>query len=304
MNQLNYHHLYYFYVTAKTGSIARASEELHLSPQTISGQIGVLEDYLDLKLFDRIGRKLQLNDQGQMVFSYAEDIFTLGNELIHGLRNKHFFEQNIVKVGVTDVIPKVLAFDIFRSVMDTDIPTNLVMKEGELSDLLSELAIGKLDLILSDQPLTPSSNVKAFSYLLGESGLSFFAIASLAEKLKASFPHSLHMQPFLSPGTQSNVKLGLLTWFERLNIAPNIVGEFDDSALKKLFAQAGYGIFCAPTSVEAHVKKQYDVELLGRTDDVKERFYLISPNRKLKHPALEPVLAAAETVFAESRALS
>ena len=285
MQQLNYHHLYYFYVTAREGSIMRAAELMHLTPQTVSGQIATFEDYLGKKLFDRKGKRLILNQQGQFVYSYAEDIFSLGTELLQNLKQKESGHHLQFIIGVTDIIPKVLAFDLFRTCLDYDDNLKLVCKEGDLSNLLAEMAINKVDLIFSDQPLPPGGNVKAYNHYVGETGMAFFANPSIAEPLKSGFPLSLHQQPFLLPGEKSTQCVELNAWFDRLAIVPDIVAEFEDSALMKLFGQSGYGVFCAPVPIADHVTKQYGVEVVGTTTDITEDFYLISPERKLKHPA-------------------
>lgn len=285
MQQLNYHHLYYFYVTAREGSIMRAAELLHLTPQTVSGQIATFEDYLGKKLFDRKGKRLILNQQGQFVYSYAEDIFSLGSELLQNLKQKDSGHHLHFTIGVTDIIPKVLAFDLFRTCLDHDDNLKLVCKEGDLHSLMADLALNKLDLIFSDQPLPPGGNVKAYNHFVGETGLAFFANPSNATALRADFPKSLHQTPFLLPGEKSTQRVELTAWFDRLGIVPDVVAEFEDSALMKLFAQSGYGVFGAPATIAQHVTQQYDLEVIGTTQDITEDFYLISPERKLKHPA-------------------
>lgn len=285
MQQLNYHHLYYFYVTAREGSIMRAASLLHLTPQTVSGQIATFEDYLGKKLFDRKGKRLILNQQGQFVYSYAEDIFSLGSELLQNLKQKESSHHLQFTIGVTDIIPKVLAFDLFRTCIDYDENLKLVCKEGDLESLLGDLALNKLDLIFSDQPLPPGGNIKAYNHFVGETGMTFFAEQSLAEKLQSGFPLSLHRAPMLLPGEKSTLRVELIAWFDRLGIVPDIAAEFEDSALMKLFGQGGYGVFCAPSPIAEHVTKQFQVEVVGSTNDIREDFYLISPERKLKHPA-------------------
>ncbi|MEP0357494.1 MAG: transcriptional activator NhaR [Paraglaciecola sp.] len=300
MANLNYQHLYYFYMTAKEGSIARSSKVLHLTAQTISSQISLLEDACGFQLFDRIGKRLVLNEKGKLTYAFADDIFKLGNELRQTLNNKYQTSQHIFTVGLTDALPKVLAFDLFRSCFDNDSDTRLVCKEGDLDTLMTELAINKLDVILSDRPMQPGVHVKAFNHIIGESGLTFFANSALAIELQNNFPQSLHRQPFLIAGEKSVQRLNLLTWFETIGIQPIIKGEFEDSALTKLFGQFGYGVFCAPTSVEQHLSEQYNVDIIGRTNDIKEYLYLISPERKLKHPAVVPLFSHAKTIVEAS----
>lgn len=286
MKQLNYNHLYYFYLTAKEGSIAAACKLLHLTPQTVSGQLATLEDYLGMPLFERHGKRLVLNDQGKMVFSYAEDIFSLGHELTQRLEPNQLNQQMTFTVGITDVIPKVFSYDFLKPIFDGELAIKLICREGELDSLLADLALNKLDMILSDCPIPPGKAVKAYSQKVIDSGLSFYIAASKAHTLKGEFPQNLNHQEMLIPGDQSSIKLALLSWLSDRELKPNIVAEFDDSALTKLFGQAGYGIFCTPTIVESHVLETYQVAVIGRTEEISEELYMITTERKRKHPAV------------------
>jgi LysR family transcriptional regulator, transcriptional activator of nhaA len=297
--QLNYNHLRYFYAIATEGSIAKAAESLHITPQTISGQLTVFEEYLGVKLFDRKNKRLVLNETGKLVYSYAEDIFSLGAELQQSLKTQDSNQPFIFTVGVTDVIPKILSVNLLQHCYDLDTPIKLVCREGDFDTLLSELALNKLDFILSDRPLTPGTPIKAYSHLLGESGLSFYADQNSAEKLKENFPKSLHQHPFLICSDKSNQRLNLQSWFDREQIYPNIVAEFDDSALMKYFGQSGYGVFCTPTIIESHVCKQYGVSVIGRVPAVLERFYAISPERKVRHPGVKLLMDASSAIFSD-----
>jgi LysR family transcriptional activator of nhaA len=298
MHQLNYNHLRYFYMVAKTGSIAKAADALHVSPQTISGQITVFEEYLGVKLFERKARQLLVNEMGKVVFSYAEDIFTLGAELQQNLKSRTNAHAYTFTVGVVDVIPKILAVDILEGSLNHEDGLKLVCREGDFDALLSELALNRIDIILSDRPLGPGVPIRAFNHTLGECGLSFYANNRSASKLKRNFPASLDDYPFLICGDKSNQKLNLRSWFDQVNINPRIVAEFDDSALMKYFGQSGYGVFCTPSIIEEHVTKQYGVAVIGRTKYVRERFYAISPERKVKHPSVKSLLESAKTAFA------
>ncbi|MCG8672632.1 MAG: transcriptional activator NhaR [Pseudomonadales bacterium] len=297
MSQLNYHHLYYFYVIAREGSIVNASKKLHLTPQTVSGQLSAFEDYLGTQLFDRKGKRLLLNATGKLTFSYAEDIFALGNELQHALHSSEVGQQVIFTVGVTDVIPKVFTFDLLKTCFEIDESIRLVCREGDLDSLLADLAISRVDIVISDRQLTPGSPIKAYSHLLGETGLTFYADKRSSRKLSKNFPQSLDQESFLICGDKSNQKHNLLSWFETLQISPKIVAEFDDSALMKFFGQAGFGVFCTPSTIEQHIIQQYNVSTIGRTEDVGERFYAISPERKLKHPGVKHLVEAAKRMF-------
>ena len=297
MNQLNFNHLRYFYTIAKEGSIVKAAEILHVTPQTISGQLTVFEDYLGVALFDRLGKRLVMNDTGKLVYSYAEDIFALGAELQQSIRTGDTNQQFVITVGVADVIPKILSVNILENSFNLPGPIKLVCREGDFDTLLSELALNKLDLILSDRPLGPGVPIRAYNHFLGECDLSFYADTKTAKTLKKNFPGSLHQHPFLVCGDKSNQKINLQSWFDREQIYPTIVAEFDDSALLKYFGQSSYGVFCTPSIIEKHVTQQYGVEVIGRTDQVTERFYAITPERKVKHPGVKTLVEAAQRIF-------
>ena len=301
MQQLNYNHLRYFYAVASEGSIVKASELLHVSPQTISGQLTVFEDYLGIRLFDREGKRLLMNETGRLVYSYAEDIFALGSELQQTIKAQDRSQQYVFSVGVADVIPKILAVDILEKSFQLDGPVKLVCREGDFNSLLSELALNKLDFILADRPLTPGTAVRAYNHFLGECGLSFYATKQMAKKLTNDFPRSLHQHPFLICGDKSNQKINLQSWFDQEQIYPAIAAEFDDSAMMKYFGQLGYGVFCTPSIIEAYVTQQYGVSVIGRTVQVTERFYAISPERKVKNPGVKLLVEAAQAVFSAER---
>jgi len=296
-HQLNYNHLRYFYTIAREGSIVKAAESLHVSPQTISGQLSVFEAYLGVMLFDRKGKRLVLNDAGKLVYSYAEDIFNLGTELQQSLKAQDPSQQFVFTVGVIDVIPKILASTILEKSFELAGPIKLVCREGDFEALLAELALNKIDLILSDRPLVPGTPIRAYNHLLGESGTSFYAEKNAAPKLKSSFPQSLDQHPFLICGDKSSQKINLQSWFELEQIHPIIVAEFDDSALMKFFGQSGYGVFSTPTIIEEHVIRQYDVDVIGRSTLISERFYAISPERKVKHPGVKLLVEYAKSIF-------
>ncbi len=297
MARLNYHHLQYFYCIAKTGSIARASETLHITPQTLSAQLSALEEQLGYQLFDRIGKKLVLNDLGKMTYSYADEIFSLGDELINSIKNQSSGIYHRFTIGVTDVIDKVFSFNFLKEVYSMDESIKLVCKETSLDVLLSDLAVNKIDAILTDTPLPYNTSVKAFNHFLGESGYTFFSCKASARKLRKNFPYSLDGQYLLMAGEGTEQKANLLAWFEQLDINPIIIGEFDDSALAKYFSQAGYGMFCSPTIVEKNTMKQFSVSAIGRTEEITERYYLISPERKVRHPAVQHLISSGKALL-------
>lgn len=297
MSKLNYHHLQYFHAIASHGSIAKASKIMHITPQTLSAQLNLLEERLGYCLFDRKGKRLILNEMGHITFSYTLEIFSLGDELMNSLANHSTDFSFRFSIGVTDVIAKVFSFNFLKAIYAMDSSIKLVCKETCLEVLLGELAVNKLDAILSDTPLPAGSPLKAYSHLVGKSGLSFFAHQGLAKKLTEGFPLSLHGTPFFTAGEGSNQHLSIRSWFNELEISPKIIGEFDDSVLTKYFGQAGYGVFCAPTIIENHVLEQFNVALVGRTMDVVEQYYLISPERKVKHPAVQNLLKEGKQLF-------
>lgn len=292
MEWLNYHHLLYFWVVAREGSIVRASQELNLAQPTISGQIRVLEEELGEKLFMRVGRNLALTDTGRMVYRYADEIFTLGRELREALQGRVTDHPMRVTIGITDVLPKLVAYRLLEPALHIAGPVQLTCQEGKLEQLLAELAMYKLDVVLSDAPIGPLVKVRAFNHLLGECSVSFFGAPTLAAAYRQHFPQSLQHAPLLAPTGNTVLRRNLDQWFDEQGLHPIIVGEFEDSALLKVFGQQGLGLFTAPSVIEAEVKRQYNVEVIGRVDAVKERFYAITVNRKLRHPA---VIAMSDT---------
>jgi len=297
MAKLNYHHLQYFHAIATHGSIAQAAKVMHITPQTLSAQLNLLEEQLGYSLFERKGKRLILNDMGHISLSYTQEIFSLGDELIHSLKNHSTDFSFRFSIGVTDVIAKVFSFNLLKSIYKMDNSIKLVCKETSLEVLLGELAVNKLDAVLSDTSLPTGSPLKAYSHLVGKCGLSFFAAKNLAQSLKANFPASLDGTPFFTAGEGSNQRLNVLSWFNELGISPKVIGEFDDSVLTKYFGQAGYGVFCAPTMIENHVIEQFEVEVIGRTTDIVEHYYLLSPERKVKHPAVQHLLTEGKKLF-------
>jgi LysR family transcriptional activator of nhaA len=297
MAKLNYHHLQYFHAIAKYGSIAQAAKVMHITPQTLSAQLNLLEEQLGYRLFERKGKRLVLNDMGCISFRYTQEIFSLGDELLNSLKNHSTDFSFCFSIGVTDVVAKVFSFNLLKSIYAIDNSIKLVCKETNLDVLLGDLAMNKLDAVLSDTSLPTGSPLKAYSHLIGKCGLSFFADKKLAQSLKGDFPMSLDGMPFFTAGEGSNQHLNVLSWFNELDISPKVIGEFDDSVLTKYFGQAGYGIFCAPTMIENHVVEQFDVEVIGKTNDIIEHYYLISPERKVKHPAVQHLLTEGKKLF-------
>lgn len=291
---LNYKQLNYFWQVARAGSIARASEQLELTPQTLSGQIGLLENALDTTLFRRVGRGLELTETGRLALSYADEIFEIGAEMEQALSNSTFKRLTPFRVGIADVMPKSIVYKLLAPAMRLDEPIKIVCKEDKLDRLLADLAIHRLDLVLSDRPMPNDINIKGYSHKLVECGLSFFATSTLAALYGSDFPNSLNQAPLLVSSNDTSMRKKLMQWLDIKRLRPILVGEFDDSALMKAFGQAGVGIFTAPSMISDEVQHQYDVVKIGDTDELTERFYAISAERRATHPA---VVAINEAVI-------
>jgi LysR family transcriptional activator of nhaA len=295
MSSLNFKHLRYFWAVAANGSIARAAEVLHLTPQTISGQLRELEQQLGVQLFEKSGRNLALTDTGRMVFSYADEMFRLGNELQDVLQGRIPGTALTLNVGVAMVVPKLLAYRLLEPVLSMEEPVRLVCREAPLTELLGDLAVHKLDLVIADCPLNPTINVRAYNHPLGTSGISFFAARSIAPRYRKNFPLSLDGAPLLMPTASSALRRMLQQWFEARDLQPVIIAEFDDRALMKAFGEAGSGIFTSPTAVEDDVVAKYGVRVIGRTSDIHESYYAISAERRIKHPAVSLITDSARS---------
>ena len=291
---INYKHLHYFWMVAKEGGIARACKRLHLTPQTVSGQLSLLEENLGEALFTRVGRNLELTETGRLVLSYADEIFSLGNELQEMVSNLQSVRPLIFKVGVADVVPKSIAYRLLAPALELAEPVRIICRESTINGLLADLAVHRVDLVIADGPIPPGVNVRGFNHPLGECGITFLAIPELARKLAQGFPQSLNAQPMLLPGEMTVVHGRLLQWFDDKRINPQIIGEFDDSALMKAFAQGGAGFFIAPTAIASEVEKQYGVKSIGRTEEVRMQFYAISVERKISHPAVAAITEIAK----------
>ena len=304
MAWLNYHHLHYFWVVAREGSIARASGQLNLAQPTISGQLHALEEALGEKLFTRVGRNLVLTEVGRVVFRYADEIFTLGRELMDTLQGHPTGRPLRLVVGVTDVLPKLIAYRLLEPALHLATPVHIICREGKLDRLLAELVVYELDVVLSDAPSGTLNRVRAFNHLLGECGvLAFRHNPARRHKYRPGFPASLHGAPFLLPTDNTMIRRALERWFEATDIRPHVVGEFEDSALLSVFGQTSLGIFAAPSVIETEVQQQYGVEIIGRLDEVRESFYAIAVERKLKHPAIVALSEAArQTLFGNDTA--
>ncbi|WP_395060547.1 transcriptional activator NhaR [Polaromonas sp.] len=298
---MNYKHLFYVWTVLRTGSIARASEQLHLTPQTLSGQIKQLEDRLGKPLFRKSGRGLEATDAGRVVQRYADEIFTLGNALKEALSSGHDERwQPAFRVGVADSVPKSVACHVLEPALPVLTHAKLLCHEGKLPALLAELAIHRLDLVISDVPLPTSLSIKAYTHLLGSSGMTFFAAPALLKRAgfslrraRARFPACLAQLPFLMPGTDTAVRPRLEGWLQQNALSVAVVAEFDDGALTKAFGRRGVGVFMGPTVLAAEIAAQYDVQILGAAADLVEEFYAISIERRITHAAVAAITSAA-----------
>ena len=294
MAALNFKHLRYFWMVAKSGSIARASEQLHLTPQSISGQLSELEAALGVDLFRRVGRGLELTETGQRMLGYAEQIFALGDELLESVHDGALVHGVPFRVGIADSVPKMVAYRLIEPSLGFDEPIKLICREGRLTTLLADLAVHRLDMVIADRPMPDNLNVRGYDHYLGESGVSVFGTQALIEQASRPFPQHLDGAPFLLPGADVALQPRLMRWFEAERLRPRIVGEFDDSALLKAFGQAGAGFFVAPTAIEAYIVSQHNVQVVGRIDSVREQIFAISNERKLTHPIVAAICRFAQ----------
>ena len=291
---MNFKHLGYFWQVAKAGGVARASEQVHLTPQTLSGQIGLLETQLGTPLFAKKGRNLELTDAGRVAFGYAQEIFDLGSELEDSLRNYPARGRLIeFRVGVADAVPKSIAYRLIEPATRLTVPVRIVCREWKLDSLLTELAAHRLDLVIAGAPIPVAARVRAYNHRLGDSGVSFFASPELRKTLKRAFPACLDGAPMLVPGDDTAVSTRLLRWLDAKSLRPRVVGEFDDTALMKAFGQHGSGVFIGPTVLESEIKTQYGVETLGRTREIFEEFFAISMERRATHPCVVAIHESA-----------
>ena len=290
---MNYNHLLYFWAVAKEGSIARACETLHLSQPTISGQLRVLEDALGHRLFEKRGRGLAMTEMGRVVFRYADEIFAIGGELRAALAGTAQGPPAMVRVGASDALPKLMVYRMLAPAFSMPEPVRVACFEGKFNELLARLAVHELDVVLGDAPVAASSGFRTFSHRLGDSALAAFGAPPLARRLRAGFPRSLHGAPVLLPTSNTLVRRGLDHWFSTLGIAPEVVGEFEDSALLKVFGESGRGVFFAPLAIEREIRGQYQVRLIGRVPEVREQFYAVTIERRIAHPAVAHIAACA-----------
>ena len=298
---LNYKHLHYFWAVARAGGVTRAAEKLHLTPQTLSGQIKQLEGSVGVPLFRAVGKRLELTEAGRVAYSYADEMFALAAELGDALQALPAGRAHSFRIGIADAVPKSIAHRLIAPVLSLPEAVRLICREGALENLLADLALHRLDFVLSIRPVPPGLNLRSYNHKLGESAIGIFAPRALRLR-RAAFPRGLHGQPLLLPGADSPLRAQLLEWFEEQRVVPRVVGEFDDSALMKTFARAGSGVFPAPMAIRAEIEVAHACSLLGAVEGISETYYAISSERRVSHPAVRAVIEAEAATIEPARA--
>lgn len=293
---MNFKHLHYFWAAAKAGGVMRAGEQLHTTPQTLSGQIKLLEEKFGCALFRKSGRRLELTEAGRVALGYADQIFALGAELEAAIGPQRA-EPHVLdfRVGIADSVPKAIAYRLLEPALGMDTPVRLICQEGKFSDLLAQLAVHRVDLVIADEPVARQLSVKAFSHPLGTTSMSFFCAPALRRQLTGSFPQSLNGTPMLKQGASTAMRQRLEFWLSKHDLHPRTVGEFDDAALMLAFGREGRGVFMSPTVLEEETRRQYGVGVLGRTDELVEEFYAISIERRITHASVVAITQAARS---------
>ncbi|MEM8678718.1 MAG: transcriptional activator NhaR [Planctomycetota bacterium] len=300
MEWLNYHHLFYFWNVAQEGTVSAAAKKLHLARTTLTSQVRELENSMGEPLFEKRGRYLELTDFGRQIFQYADEIFSIGRELTDFVRTGEHANTKRFVVGLPDVVPKLVAFELLKPAIAAPEGLQMICHEGKLDQLLADLALHRLDLIISDAPAPATIDVRAYSHHLGECGLTFLAVPKMAKKYRRGFPQSLDGAPVCLPTNHTAVRRSLNLWLDDHKVFPQIVAEFEDSALLKVFGQSGLGIIPVPMAIEGEVKKQYGLNLVGRLPDVIDRFYAISVEKRVQHPAVLAIVKQARSQIFET----
>ena len=293
---MNFKHLRYFWVVAKAGGILRAGQQLHTTPQTLSGQIKLLEQSLGLELFRKSGRQLELTDEGRLALGYAEQIFALGSDMETALRQARDKPGVLeFRVGVTDSFAKPVVYRLLEPALSIPQRVRLVCSEGKFPDLLGQLGLNRIDLLLSEEPITSRFSIKAFNHALGSTSMSFFCAPALKATLQGPFPQCLDGAPMLIMGPAASIRKPLESWLDRNQIRPQIVGEFDDLPLMKTFGREGCGVFMSARMLEAETITQYGVEVIGHADELIEQFFGISVERRITHPCVAAITGAVHS---------
>lgn len=300
MEWLNFHHLRYFWTVARKGGVRRAAEELHVSQPSISAQLGLLEESLGHKLFKRSGRNLVLTEMGQLVLSYADEIFSSGRELMNAVRQRPTRHPLRLNIGLTDAFPKLIAFQILKAAFRLDDAIHIICREGEIGPLVAQLAAHRLDIVLADEPASSSLKAKTFNHRLGRSGITFCAVPAIAAKLRRNFPQSLDGAPALLPTENMGMRAALETWFDTKGIRPRLVGEFEDTALMEVCSAGGRGFTVVHSVIDRTALKHYDLRVIAKVEECGSDFYAITAERRVKHPAAMAITEHAySTLFAE-----
>lgn len=295
MERLNYHHLLYFWLVAREGSVSAAAARLRLSQPTLSGQIRTLESMLGERLFEKAGRRLKLTEMGQMVFRFADEIFSLGQELMDTIKRRPTGHRLRLTIGLADVVTKPMAHRLIRPLLELPDPVRVVVREDSPEKLLAALVSNELDVLILDSPPGPDSGVRVFSHRLGESGVTLLATPELARRFRPRFPKALNGAPFLLPGRTTGLRRGLEQWFDRHHIRPHIVGEFDDSALVVEFGHSGSGIFAVASIVERDLRRKHGFALVGQVNEVRRELYAVALERRVSHPGVASLIEHART---------
>lgn len=292
MNWLNYQHLYYFWVVARHGSVTAASKELHLTQPTISTQLRLLQESLEEPLLERAGRNVVLTEAGRLAFQYADEIFSLGRDLRQTIKERSLRRLRLA-AGIVDVMPKLIGYKLLLPAYRLGEPIRLVCRQDSPERLIAQLALHELDVVLTDAPIPPGTKIRAFNHLLGESAVAIFATPKLARKHRSKFPQSLHGAPMLLPVEHTMLRRSLDEWLSVREIRPNVLGEFEDSALLKVFASSSVGLFAAPAVVEEDLRLKYNCERVGDLEGLQERFYAITADRRIRNPAVAAICQSA-----------
>ncbi|PYI77297.1 MAG: transcriptional activator NhaR [Verrucomicrobia bacterium] len=301
MEWLNFHHLRYFWMVARKGGVRRAAEELHVSQPSISAQLHLLEESFGQKLFRRSGRILVLTDAGQLVLSYADEIFSAGRELMNAVKQRPGKHPMRLNIGLTDAFPKLITFEILRAAFRSDEAIHVVCREGEIGLLVNQLQAHRLDIVLADEPASSALKAKTFNHRLGRSGITFCAVPAVAAKLRRNFPRSLDGAPALLPTTNMGMRMALEAWFDKKGIRPRLVGEFEDSALMEVCSAGGRGFTVVHTVIDRAALKHYNLRVIAKVEECRGEFYAITAERLLKHPAAIAITQHAYTNLFASR---
>ena len=293
---LNFHHLRYFWTVARKGGVRKAADELHVSQPSISAQLRLLEDSLGEKLFKRSGRNLVLTEMGQLVLTYADEIFSAGRELMSAVKQRPGGRLLRLNVGMTDSISKLMGFEFLKPVIRFSEPVHVVCRMAAIEVLVNQLQAHRLDIVLADGPASSSLKAKTFNHRLGRSGVTFCAVPAIAKKLRRNFPQSLNGATALLPTENMGIRAVLETWFDTKGIHPRLLGEYEDSALMVFCATAGRGFTVVPTVVAREVLKHWGLRVIANVDECGTEFYAITAERRVKNPA---ALAITEHAYSE-----